>query len=320
MRKINKKVLSLILVISGAFSLSACQLAKDDSQYKEMENLRGTFITYELDGKEYSYDDENKKYYGTFGENLFDKDMDKYNFGNLDGYAIFLNEEGEGENKLKGAMGDKVFQHMNFWVNINEENSGEEIITTTEGTVPEPDSNSTSEDKISATIYVTNKFKGSILASPIFKEGKKYYTTLEGNSIYVEGGNEGTFAISQSSDSKITNNVNNDSNSKSEKFTYTINVESVDELKSIRIKEMNSDDTLINTKEIVHKDDDYNFKMSKKTAYIIVEETCVDKIGKEIVKRTVYDKDKIGDEGENHLCNYANKDGIVIPKNLYIKK
>lgn len=322
MRKINKKILSLIIIISGAFSLSACQLAKEDSQDKEMENLRGAFITYKLDGKEdtshgeeYNYEDENKKYYGTFDENIFEKDIRKYNFGDLDGYAIFLHEEGEENDKLNGAACDSVFQNMNVALNVNTEESGKEIISTSEDTVPEPDMNVTSEEsKISATIYVTSKFKGIISANPIIKEGKKYYTTLGGNNIYVDGENEGTYSVSASSDSKTTNN----SNSKSEKFTYTISVKSVDELKSIRIKEMSSNDTLINTKEIVHKDNDYKFKISKNTAYIIVEETCVDKDGKEIVKRRVYDRDKI-DSDTNHLCNYANEDGIVIPKNLYIK-
>lgn len=323
MRKINKKILSLIIIISGAFSLSACQLAKEDSQYKEMENLRGAFITYKLDdkeddsnGEEYNYDDENKKYYGTFDENIFKKDIRKYNFGDLEGYAIFLHEEGEGDDRVKGGACDSVFQNMNLALNINTEESGKEIISTSEDTVSEPDMNVTSEEsKISATIYVTSKFKGIISANPIIKEGKKYYTILDGNNIYADGENEGAYSVSASSDSKTANN----SKSKSEKFTYTISIESVDEVKSIRIKEMSSNDTLINTKAIVHKDNDYKFKISKNTAYIIVEETCVDKAGKEIVKRRVYDRDKI-DSDTNHLCNYANEDGIVIPKNLYIKK
>ena len=303
MRKINKKILSLIIIISGAFSLSACQLAKEDSQYNEMENLRGAFITYKLDGKEddsngeeYNYDDENKKYYGTFDENIFKKDIRKYNFGDLEGYAIFLHEEGEGDDRVKGGACDSVFQNMNLALNINTEESGKEIISTSEDTVSEPDMNVTSEEsKISATIYVTSKFKGIISANPIIKEGKKYYTILDGNNIYADGENEGAYSVSASSDSKTANN----SKSKSE--------------------EMSSNDTLINTKAIVHKDNDYKFKISKNTAYIIVEETCVDKDGKEIVKRRVYDRDKI-DSDTNHLCNYANEDGIVIPKNLYIKK
>lgn len=77
MRKINKKILSLILVISGSFGLSACQLAKEEGKFDANENLRGAFITFEADGEEYTYDDVDKKYYGTFDENLFDKDIKK---------------------------------------------------------------------------------------------------------------------------------------------------------------------------------------------------------------------------------------------------
>lgn len=315
MRKINKKILSLILVISAGLSLSACQLAKPETEYKEMENLCGAFITYQPDDGDYDYEDMDKKYYGKFDEKLFDKDIDRYNFDDLDGYALFLHEEGEGDNKVKGALSDKVFQKVDLSVNVNTEDNTKEIITTAD-TLPEPDMKVTSEEnKISATMYVTSKFKGIVRANPIIKEGKKYYTKIEGNSMYVSGENLGPQSMSTSSDSKTTN----ESDTKSEKFTYTITVEAVDELKSIRIKEMSSNDSVINTKEIVHKYNDYKFKMNKNTAYIIVEETCVDKDGKEIVKRSVYDRDNI-DSGTNHLCYYANEEGIVIPKNLYIKK
>lgn len=320
--QVNKKILSLILVIGSVLNLSGCQLAKEDSQYKETENLCGTFITYELDGKEYTFDDENKKYYGTFDENILDEGLDKYNFGDLKGYAIFLHKKGEGENKTNVIAGDNIFRNTKFSLNVNTEENSKEIITTEDTeTVPEPDINITSEEnKIEATIYVTSKFKGIIQFNPIIKEGEKYYTVREGNSIHVDGKDECSSSISASSNdtNKIINNKG--SNSKSEKFTYTVTVEPVDELKSIKIKEMNSSDKVIKTKGIVHKGNNYEFKMSKNTAYIIVEETCIDKNGKEITKRTIYDRDKINNDETNHLCNYANEDNIVIPKNLYIKK
>ena len=60
-------------------NLSACQLAKTESEYKEVENLCGVFITYHKDGEDSVFDDENKKYYATFDEDVLDKDVDKYN-------------------------------------------------------------------------------------------------------------------------------------------------------------------------------------------------------------------------------------------------
>lgn len=316
--QVNKKILSLILVIGSAINLSACQLAKTDSKYVDGENLCGTFVTYYKDGKDSTFDDEDKKYYGTFGEKIFDKDIQKYKFGNLKGYALFLHKEGEGENKLKSAVSDNVFQNVNLSVNVNSDENNKEILTTQDiSSVPEPDINATSEEnKIEATIYVTSKFKGTIQFNPIIKEGKKYYTVRDGSSIRVGGENEGTSSTSASSNST----TNDNSKSKTEKFTYTVSVEPVDELKSIKIKEISSNDTVINTKDIVHKNNDYKFKIGKNTAYIIVKEICIDKNGKEITKRTIYDRYKINNEEINHLCNYANKDGIVIPKNLYIKK
>lgn len=314
----NKKILSLVLVIGSVINLSGRQLAKEDSQYKEEENLCGTFITYELDGEDSTFDDEDKKYYGTFGEKIFDKDIEKYKFGNLKGYALFLHKEGNGENKLKSAVSDNVFQNVHLSVNVNSDENNKEILTDEDtSSVPEPDINVISEEnKIEATIYATSKFKGIIQFNPIIKEGKKYYTVRDGSSIHVDGENEGISSTSASSNST----TNDNSKSKTEKFTYTVNVEPVNELKSIKIKEISSNDTVINTKDIIHENNDYKFKIGKNTAYIIVEEICIDKSGKEITKRTIYDRHKINNEETNHLCNYANKDGIVIPKNLYIKK
>ena len=316
--KINKKILSLALLIICSMNLSACQLAKTESEYKEVENLCGVFITYHKDGEDSVFDDENKKYYATFDEDVLDKDVDKYNFEDLKGYAFFLHIEGEGENKVNSVVGDNVFQNINLSVNVNSEENNRDIFTTEDTEeLPEPDINVISEEnKISGTIYVTSKFKGIIQFNPIIKEGKKYYTIRDGNSIYIDGENEGISSTSANTDST----ANNNSKTKIEKFSYTVSIEPVDELKSIKIKEMSSNDTLIDTKEIVHKNDDYEFKISKNTDYIIVEETCIDKNNNEITKRTIYDRDKINNDETNHICNYANEDGIVVPKNLYIEK
>lgn len=316
--KINKKILSLALLIILSMNLSACQLARSDSEYKETENLCGTFITYYKEGEGSTFDDENKKYYATFGEELLDKDIEKYKFEDLEGYALFLHTEGEGEDKVVGVVGDDVFGNINLSVNVNTEDNSKDVITVEDtDELPEPDVNVTSEEnKISGTIYVTREFKGIIQFNPIIKEGKKYYTIRDGNSVYIDGENEGVSSKSSSSNSKT--NVN--SKTKIEKFSYTVSIEPVDELKNIKIKEMSSNDTLIDIKEIVHKNNDYKFKISKNTAYIIVEENCIDKNGKEIIKRTIYDRDKINNDETNHLCNYANDDGLVVPKNLYIEK
>ena len=300
MKKVNRKILSLVLIIIGAVNLVGCQLAKEDSGYENTENLRGTFITYNLEGEDY-IDYPDKKYYGNFDSNLLEKHMDKYDFGGLDGYALFFHEEGEGEDKIGGAVADNIFGDMDVSININSDDGG-----------------STNEEKIiNATIYVTSKFKGNVQFNPIIKEGQKYYTTLGGSSIHVDGKDGVGSSISESSHSTIENTMGK---STSNKFSYTITVDVVDELKSIRLKEM-SDDTLINAKEIIHKDKDYEFKIGKETSYVIIEEICIDEAGNEITKRTIYDKDDIdSEEGINHICNYSDDDGIVIPKYLYINK
>lgn len=322
-KKIRIKILNLGLILTASINLVGCQLAKSDSDYKEKENLCGTFVTYYPEYDSYDYEDSDKKYYGNFDENLLDKNMDKYNFGNLNGYSIFLHKEGEGEGTVNGVVCDKVFQQTHFnesFKSEEKEDNHDTIITTENDDVVDDDYiNITSEKyEIKGTMYVTRKFKGIFQFNPIIKENKKYYTKLGGNQIHVDGRREeGSSSLSGESDISTTN-----SNGKriSEKFTYTITVETVNELKSIKIKEMSNSDTVIKTKEIIHKSDEYQYKISKDTAYVIIEETCIDKNNKEITKRSIYDRDEINNDETYHLCNYANEDGIVIPKSLDIKK
>ena len=58
-----KKILSIALIMSCSLLLVACQLAKDDSEYKEAENTVGAFITYELEGEDTQFSDFDKRYY-----------------------------------------------------------------------------------------------------------------------------------------------------------------------------------------------------------------------------------------------------------------
>ena len=153
----------------------------------------------------------------------------------------------------------------------------------------------------------------------IIKDGDKYYITLDGQGIYLD--NLGSWSTSESAQYTEKDSGGNEI---TKKFSYKISIEPVDELKSIKIKEMDKNDTVINTKQIIHTKDDYEFKIGKNTAYIIVEETCIDsKSKKETIKRTVYDRDEISDQKDetiDHPCNYAGEGGIVIPKDLYIVK
>lgn len=165
----------------------------------------------------------------------------------------------------------------------------------------------------------TGKFKGTIQFDSIIKDGDKYYITLDGQGIYLD--NLGSWSTSESAQYTEKDSGGNEI---TKKFSYKISIEPVDELKNIKIKEMDKNDTVINTKQIIHTKDDYEFKIQKNTAYIIVEETCIDsKSKKETIKRTVYDRDEISDQKDetiDHPCNYAGEGGIVIPKDLYIVK
>lgn len=340
------KMLSLALVVICSINLTGCQLAKEDDQNLENENLCGVFVRYCPDesDEDYSADlDYDKKYYITY-----DDTTEKYSVDGLKGYIIFLHKNGD----VLETVGDDVFRDVKMNVHVNSQideksdiTDDKEIYTTDEQSSYKTDQQNShatengnfyktyedeasiddpkidfEEHQIEATIYLTKKIKGTIQFDPIIKDGDKYYINLGGQGIYLDKTN---LTSSSTSESAQSTEKDSDGNEITKKFSYNISIEPADELKSIKIKEMDKNDTVINTKQIVHTKDDYEFKIGKNTAYVIVEETCVDEDNKEIIKRTVYDRDEISnqkDETIAHPCNYSDGDGVVTPKDLYIVK
>ncbi|MGN1032231.1 MAG: hypothetical protein ACI4PU_02105 [Intestinibacter sp.] len=314
------KVLSLALVAVCSINLTGCQLAKDDSQNLQNENLCGVFVRYCPDDDYSAELDYDKKYYITY-----DNTTKKYSVDGLEGYAIFLHKNGD----TLEIVNDDVFRNVKMNVHVNSQNDDKGIYTTDDGDfyktyeveAPNDDPKIDSEEhQIEATMYLTKKIKGTIQFDPIIKDGDKYYIALGGQGIYLDGNNLTSCSTSESAQSTEKDSNRNEI---TKKFSYKISIEPADELKSIKIKEMNKNDAVVNTKQIVHTKDDYEFKIGKNTAYVIVEETCVDDDKKETIKRTVYDREQISnkkDETIDHPCNYAREDGVVIPKDLYILK
>lgn len=303
-----KKILCLILMIICSINLTGCQLAKEDTQPVE-KNMCGVFVRFcDDDGSDdLDYD---KKYYIDY-----DDATGKYSTDGLEGEAIFLHKNGD----TLETVSDDVFRNVKMDVLVNSKDD-EDFYKTYQEEAPNSELKVDSEEyQLEATIYYTGKFKGTIQFDSIIKDGDKYYITLDGQGIYLD--NLGSWSTSESAQY-----IEKDSggNEITKKFSYKISIEPVDELKSIKIKEMDKNDTVINTKQIIHTKDDYEFKIGKNTAYIIVEETCIDsKSKKETIKRTVYDRDEISDQKDetiDHPCNYAGEGGIVIPKDLYIVK
>ncbi|MCI6737337.1 MAG: hypothetical protein MR593_04360 [Intestinibacter sp.] len=303
-----KKILYVILMIICSINLTGCQLAEEDTQPAD-KNMCGVFVRFfDDDGSDdLDYD---KKYYIDY-----DSTTGKYSIDGLEGEAIFLYKNGD----TLETVSDDVFRNVKMDVLVNSKDD-EDFYKTYQEEAPNSELKVDSEEyQLEATIYYTGKFKGTIQFDSIIKDGDKYYITLDGQGIYLD--NLGSWSTSESAQYTEKDSGGNEI---TKKFSYKISIEPVDELKSIKIKEMDKNDTVINTKQIIHTKDDYEFKIGKNTAYIIVEETCIDsKSKKETIKRTVYDRDEISDQKDetiDHPCNYAGEGGIVIPKDLYIVK
>lgn len=102
------------------------------------------------------------------------------------------------------------------------------------------------------------------------------------------------------------------------KVTTTISIQWIDELKTVRLVEMNNQNVLLRTAEVTLKDiqtwakEEKPFAVGKDTAYLIVEETYEANQGVSYVKRTVYDRPQSNDLNKPlHTFNFPKENGLT---------
>jgi hypothetical protein len=102
------------------------------------------------------------------------------------------------------------------------------------------------------------------------------------------------------------------------KVTATVSVQWTDELKTVRLVEMNDQNVLVRTHEATEEDiqawakREKPFTSGKDTAYLIVEETYETKQGGSYVKRTVYDRPQSNDSNKPlHIFHFPKENGLT---------
>jgi predicted transcriptional regulator len=103
-------------------------------------------------------------------------------------------------------------------------------------------------------------------------------------------------------------------------------VQWIDELKTVRLLEMNSDNTLLRSSEATLKDiqawakQESPYTVSKDAAYLIVEETYETKQGTAYVKHTVYDRPQRNDVIKPlHTFHFPRENGLTEAASMNIE-
>ncbi len=126
----------------------------------------------------------------------------------------------------------------------------------------------------------------------------------------------GTASTSYSQTVENTETINGKTAKK--KVTAAISVQWIDELKTVRLVEMNDQNVLLRTAEATAEDiqawtkREKPFMAGKDTAYLIVEETYETKQGVSIIKRTVYDRPQNNDLNMPvHIFHFPKENGLT---------
>lgn len=289
-------IMLVVIVVVCMFCFRGFSLAKS-GDVEEKKQLCGVYISFA------SYKEKGEENEKIYAKRTQDSE-DGYTFSDLKGYSMFFTKEGEEEESVTSSNVDKAICNVALAVGVVDQ-----------------DGTSTQENKLSGTLYVTSRFCEIIRFYPVYVEGNgKYYTSLK-SSISASKVDGKLSAELKFNTNEAFNTVSGSMN-QSKKFECELTIKPVDELKNITVKEYNLKDEVIKEQKIIHTSDEYDMILQSSTAYVIVEETVINAEGKEEVKRTIYDwKDPVSEEDKlSHTCNYANEDGIIIPKQLYFTK
>jgi hypothetical protein len=308
---------AILLISTFMFLLSGCQLAQE-TMYTEKgtDELCGVFVVlgYKniIDCEDKLLDNNTKVEMDSNGNLTFkqpnfpytvegkpSEDATTIYFDGLTGYYFGVHvDQDESGNDTNYISGDNGFRDVNIAVN---DTDGER--------------SSVNE----ATICIKSGFTDSVYVNPVYQRPDgSYYTTIGEGGLGFSGITTGCI-FTKTFDTALTNTANGIKTS--EKTSYKVNINVVDEANQIFIKEMNQKDELIKTTEYFAGDPD-KFVLDSNTEYVIVEEQMKDSAGKTYLKRSVESlgiKD-LSNEAVSHNCNFADDSGVVGLKTIEFTK
>ncbi|SHO44527.1 hypothetical protein [Anaerocolumna xylanovorans] len=301
----------ILVLLSG---LAGCRLAidRDNKKVNAGDVLCGAFLTFERgeDMRKNAITDTDSPGFGggvmLRSKDLFEgrsivKGVRKENtvkFEDINGYFIGFVPEVKGNASNIVTMADNGFIDLSQNINVNDYN--EEMVS-------------------KATFLVPTDSLNCFYIYPVYKkQDETFYTVLE----KVQGVSFTGDIVNSSYSSKIEDSVKDSLNgniTKSTKNSIEITVKTVDPVKKIVLKEMNSRDEVITTADIKNDGSSkIDYKVTPATDYVIVEETLHNNKTGDYVKRSIY---SFGKEKEfYHQCNFPSGKDYVGAIQLDISK
>lgn len=313
-----KRILSMCLAICMLFTLTGCQLAKEDAGADNNgDRLIGVFVTkkyldlFDMEG--YLNDNVNKLIGG--GEITFDGNDSKYQ-GRL--YAT-LTTRRLTEEKTGDVIGSEefVFDGVEgisyFAATIRTEDEDSYITSGSDEGLSDPQMSiavDPKEDKttLKGTIYFSPSYDGNVYyINPVYQSSDGSVYAIAGNGYKVDGmQGEGTSCTTTLSE---TTTITENGKSKSASISIEISISRMLAPEKVAIMQMNHDSAIVSRNEYFPGGLPDTLNMEMATAYLIVETSKHDHTGNLVVTRSIYDRNN-----ESIDTFYCRDDGICVKK------
>ena len=300
----NKKILSVLSVMTILMLLSGCQLAvADDNAQPGKDTLCGVFVTlkpidppaptetvielpahWNGDLSDVLFNEEDSRIYATRHEE--DNGSVDYTFDGISGFRMFsiTEKNAQGGEKFQATIGDSQWQDASSSYNYTDDGS---------------------DIKLTGTLGLDVHFPCRIYTNPVYQtaDGRVYCTY--GDSYFIEdtekqAGEWGSTSISAAKTETIDNKET------VQKFEAIVKLVGSNTNKKIIFKQMNSDDKVVEQTVITKNNIPDSLRLLPDTAYMILEEHSIDVKDKAAVSRTLLKTD-----AEFFNARFTGENGIV---------
>lgn len=315
-----KRILSMCLAICMLFTLTGCQLAKEDAGVDNNgDRLIGVFVTkkslslFDMEG----YLNDNISKLSSGGEIILDGNKSKYQgrlyatlttrtsieektgktmntqefvFDGVDGTSYFAAKipATEDEDSYITSGSDEGISDIHSAYNYGDEENS----TTLEG-----------------TIYLSPSYKGNIcFVNPVFQSADGNVYTMAGNPGFMVDGMIGEGAVYTTTLNETTT-ITENGKSKSASISIKISIVVMLAPEKIAIMQMNNDSAIVSRNEYFPGGLPDTLNMEMDTAYLIVETSKHNQTDNLVVTRSIYDRNN-----ESIDTFYCRDDGICVKK------
>lgn len=294
----NKRISAVLLTLLVVFTLTGCQLAREDGTAEKGQNkLIGVYVSYDhIDLFDFeSYMNDNLKFSG--GELKIDGESQKYE-GRM--YAIrkdevktasqgekythteFIFEEVEGIGMFSPTITDSLNNDLTYI-----SSSGDEGFTDVKSHVKSGDNEDGIE--LEGTVYISSgAMSDAIYINPVYQstDGRVYLVAGQGFVATGDNGEGGVYT--QTLTDKVT--VKENGKSKSYSSSVKVSVATMNPTEKVTILQMDKESNILKKDEYKPEDVPNELKAESAADYIIVESTKTTYDKQTKIERTIFSK------------------------------